>query len=1791
MAVLLVDLSKKNDEDHIEEDEDIDVLESQETADESDDSSSDSEDLSQNQKRRRSPRKNKGSQPKTKKLKPKVNIKKEALQILSELFRTLLQSVRNEHKTEILEFCQKTLTSCVEEFFETVMIPVPILDELLVCIGQGPRVLVLQQQTQRKEPEADEKQKRGRKRTVGGKTQPVLVTVQQNNPSYLVASAVIRASVERLSTPIATLVNGLVNSDPRYIGQSTISNHVCETSDSDEGNKKKSEIPAEVMEMVGKLGKPQKQQQDIHGTSNVYSVILELQRVAPAILTTVFGNLASHVETSDAAQRTMVVQTLGKLFAGNQSDASGNLKVAYQYNPCFRQWLQRSGDRLLEIRRIMLPHMLALAKAGSYYLTGAAGQSEASSPQAELARDVQDALVRRLASEPSAEFRTEIVQELCNLSYMDRKIVSKKVMDQVGGRVMSKDKTERKNALTGLVQLYFKQYVRHHLSTVLEGGDDCPIESVLEVMDECCSPSTSANGGAGLTSVIAARSKAVSSSSAGTKSSPRKAKKRGRKGGRRRRDEDSEPEESDEENEELNNSRDISFALVEADDFSYFQWIPCVLFESASYTDAIDSDMHSRVIQLMDEILLGCSLHPDKNKQLTSTGRATGLAVMLDAIKSQSQVAWHGMETLQSTRAKLQKTLKNYLDARADIRNFETGMYKRHSLYVAQYRRFQSCCVVNCKAHFQAVLQLFCRHLPIFLGTEAYFVADAKAKDLLEKVAAMIPQPSGAAPSPEERHPVLEKFHAIKDKHIFRLLGTITKPNHTVKARLRALDDLPKRVKATAGDSVQAWVKSLAKRCAMGDFINEDTIHHCVLLAQECYFEGEHEAALKFLACVQLAVESFPSLCASDDVFENLSELFRDSSSSSSKTSDESAIITSLASILALVSPFRESATDSGNAEEDLQKKLVALCQNGTPEQARHAVATMASLLKPKDEETLTQGQTDAFLPLLQTLATPSRLSVSSTGSSTKLVCVLVALAELADHAPKVFESSTRGSAALKFALEKVLMGRAHASKDNEESESDPDDDDAETKVSSKRGRTNKKTSNVASHLSASAGTKSLVEKENLSLSCRTLCAAIEFLSTFIRSTVFTAKKTRSILSKSSLDLIGQVFHILSQLLRDKGLPPSSRDRKLCSLGQDKAALRQCAAINLFRLCDTRLGLDQRFLSTERWHYLASVFLDEDLVVRKAVMAEFGMMITCHGKFAPTSGLGAMAPRLRFVAMSVFCVDGSQGSHSKANGNAANIGKDINYQKGNIAGCIGFLRKVYEETAAVCRAQGLEAEERFENLTKLTIMPEYSIPYAFHLLACRKETPSSARSGRRVAGKVVDEEREVDENGQKVLRKRLKSLYDPIVLQLGTSADNISFLLRMAEMIAKSFQPIGFPSYSSGTNDGEVELDKVTNVCATAREVLLSYVKKDVNLDTHPGAIRMPGNLFRKKAIQKVPAKEVLSSKPTMETEDHNSASRKPTAEMQDEGSKTDENDSEVSADSISGEQNESIISENREGEAKRKSLRRSSRSTRSTKFDDPSDSVTSSSVGDESSKRSVRETQDGSQPIGSSMDSVSDVGLRSPHGKESFKKTRRSDMSQGSLANSRVHFSPEVDFGGLSPINRRLTRDHEKDQSLLSSSETKTRGTTPPSALRDTNFTATASIGAASSRRTNSPSYDSQSPTTVTESTGVDSVARDKSQGKKKSKPLGDAKTGANKSRQKRKSTGLPAIDKENTTNAGVQAKKNQGSKQIKIVRSKSNLKQTGTKNAQKKPRARAAKRAVRGRKSNSTDLFDFEG
>ena len=79
--------------------------------------------------------------PDEKSVKEECDIEEEnddnALQVLAELFRTVLQSVRNEHPHEVLELVQKTVSACLEEYYDGAVIPIPLLDELLVCIGQG----------------------------------------------------------------------------------------------------------------------------------------------------------------------------------------------------------------------------------------------------------------------------------------------------------------------------------------------------------------------------------------------------------------------------------------------------------------------------------------------------------------------------------------------------------------------------------------------------------------------------------------------------------------------------------------------------------------------------------------------------------------------------------------------------------------------------------------------------------------------------------------------------------------------------------------------------------------------------------------------------------------------------------------------------------------------------------------------------------------------------------------------------------------------------------------------------------------------------------------------------------------------------------------------------------------------------------------------------------------------------------------------------------------------------------------------------------------------------------------------------------------------------------------------------------------------------------------------------------------------------------------------------------------------------------------------------------------------
>lgn len=1408
--------------------------------------------------------------------------RREALDVLCELFRTLLNSVRLGHPPEIADYSQKALVACVEEFFDNgAYVPVPILDEILFCIGQGQHVLVLEQPKQQppssalgqspvggdenssggssnnnnaNNNNANSNNKRKSPRHGEGTNEDHIVAappiqVPVKNPSFLVAAAVLRRTKERLSHPIATLLSGLVDSSHRQMTESTISNLLEDNEDdgnayNDEdkdgedndddpadddrtsprakkrqrgtGNaasdktgknntrKKKYDIDRRreqslqrLMDIVENLGDAQLQQQshDDH-TSNVWSIIYHMHKVAPSILTTVIGHLQNHLGSSNFALRILVVQTLGKLFSGTSTPADSTAKVsggmkndgtnpstrmslALEYAPCYRAWLSRHYDSRKEIRRIMIPHLLKLAKAGGAlgggnlktHHSSIVGSTNPIDPNSEVAREAQEILHRMLEREPNFDLRLKLSEGLCDLSIRYRHILKDDLMLAIGEQAMlgggsQKNRMiERRTALTGLVQIYHRQYIKHHLHQVLEGGDDCPIEVVLQVLRQTCRPVPP--------TPQFSLSQTTASSCSLTSS------KRSRK------------------------SRSIDDDVVDDDestdgsDYDYYQWIPSEIFEALNeFKDSEDPETHSRVVQLVDDMLLGSDLPYFKKKyNLTSTARAVGLAIVVNSVQNRSLNAWMGLNGMLETRSKLQKALKAYLEARGHMRSFAAG-------------------------------------------SEGAFEAEAMALDLLEKVAKMIPPPPGPAPAIGELHDVLERFHLIKDKHVFRILGPITGPDHSTKARNRAFDELPKRVKTAAGDAAHTWVKTLVKRCTMGDFMNQDVVQHCIVLAQECFEEDDFEASKYFLNCLDLAGRMFPKLCAGKDIFAGLTSMFEDCSSQNLKGKRKQAIqkagiVSALSAILAAVTPHRakNDKTDD-DLEGSLQKRLLSLIREGTPEEVRNCVAAVIALSKPQHHEFITEEHFDAIVPTLKILASPSRLVVDTSGLSPTIPCILAGLAVFGEHAPALISSSTLGRQTLKFALDTILLGRSRIASTDDDECGDQDNsdssDDYGAEISAPTQRHSLVKSRTPSTHCSSLLSKDSASDSGVSMSCRALCAAIEFLAVYIRSSIMSLA-TSNVFMSSNDQLIEKVFDTLSQILDDGGMAPSFRDRKACSHRQCRAALRRTAAIWLLRLCETRLGLDQKYLTTPRWHILAGSFLDDEGAVREGIMSEFIDLMAAAGVYYGRPGKQPI--RLRFLAYLSLCVDDNT-SNSVANGGAANVGKHCVLAKKNGLEFIVAFRQVYDNAVAQARVQGEDAEQLFERTTKLSLLPEYVLPYVISLLTFRDETPSSTD----------------DQVGIRVLKKRLKNVLETLVASLGSNADNISFLLRCCEIISEKE-----PKYG-----GEKESLKMKLVCSEARGVLLSMVRSDVNLASYPGQMYMPVNLFSKKR-KKVALKEVQS--------------------------------------------------------------------------------------------------------------------------------------------------------------------------------------------------------------------------------------------------------------------------------------------------------------------------------------------
>lgn len=229
----------------------------------------------------------------------------EALETLCELIKTILTCVHVDHPPEVGQHAESAVTACVEEFEGN--IPNPVLDELLLPIGSGPVTYITDPKSKENPP----------------------AQIQQTNPSYLVAAKVLRKTEDKISSPIAQLLNGIFSGDPNTLESTSLSAEDLTESPRTSSGKKKKKGSKDTTSPTLPFAKEV-------SAGDVYSITYELHRIIPMILTTVIGTVTSNLTNTDVDKRLQATKLLGRLFGARTSD------IAKKFGPCFKDWLRRS---------------------------------------------------------------------------------------------------------------------------------------------------------------------------------------------------------------------------------------------------------------------------------------------------------------------------------------------------------------------------------------------------------------------------------------------------------------------------------------------------------------------------------------------------------------------------------------------------------------------------------------------------------------------------------------------------------------------------------------------------------------------------------------------------------------------------------------------------------------------------------------------------------------------------------------------------------------------------------------------------------------------------------------------------------------------------------------------------------------------------------------------------------------------------------------------------------------------------------------------------------------------------------------------------------------------------------------------------------------------------------------------------------------------------------------------------------------------------------------------------------
>lgn len=537
----------------------------------------------------------------------------DALEVLRELIEVLFACVHIDHSTEITLHASAAISACVEEFDG---VPVPILDEILKCIASGPIIHVTNPEfvkVSAKVAAAKRNKKKSKKGDADLKLPPRYIS--ETNPSYVVAEKVIRKTVDRISTPIANLLNGLLNGDPHIIKQSDIS---CD-------------IPTDPVQK-GSVADAMDTEGESNSEADVWTIIYELHKVSPQILTTVIGTVSADLKHVDEQKRLKVTRLLGRLFHSKTSD------IGVNFHRCYQEWSGRTIDCSVKVRDVMVRHLLEILRNKSNCKT--------------MCEEASAKLSFMVTNDPSLDIRLSCIHGICELVHNGQNgtsgstpFISAELLKAVGDRVKSKSKKERLDTITGLVKIYNRHYILPKVKNVEKGGDDCEIGVIINTINDSCDMDI------------------YDEEKTDTKKSPKKG--RGK------------------------HKQSTPTSIPNAIDDRY-KFIPRLVFESVCIKDTLDPVLRNRLWTLVDDVLLGTDSNVKGSdgkktvkRTMSPTSRAVGLTMIINYLQTldkedaesanKKSGVYKWMMNLMVSRVRLQMALRSYLDAKTAVDNLPSG--------------------------------------------------------------------------------------------------------------------------------------------------------------------------------------------------------------------------------------------------------------------------------------------------------------------------------------------------------------------------------------------------------------------------------------------------------------------------------------------------------------------------------------------------------------------------------------------------------------------------------------------------------------------------------------------------------------------------------------------------------------------------------------------------------------------------------------------------------------------------------------------------------------------------------------------------------------------------------------------------------------------------------------------------------------------------------------------------------------------------------------------------------------